>query len=326
VIYCSVFQDCALCGGAGYVPCVQCRDDSARSALEARRALAGKRRAALQELDDAMGRPLRKAESAHFVFVWEMDRYKIDKRVLSPHEALHAYVDRMERLFADFCGTLGTDASRFQDKCRIFVWSVLQDHREGALKFCGSDSEGGVKLMGLHPRYSVCGRKTDFPTDEHLHRNIVHATSHLLLGHERPIAWIGNMKGGWADEGLAHWFEDRVSGICDTYCFQEANMNVSFENGRYRLGIRKMVAKDEEPPIADVTQRNMDTLTVEMNAVVFSYVDFLLTLGGTKFDELFKLLKAKVPSGEAIGKTYGFGLLEMETRWKAWVLETYPTR
>jgi hypothetical protein len=60
--------------------------------------------------------------------------------------------------------------------------------------------------------------------------------------------------------------------------------------------------------------------------VVFSYVDYLLTLGGEKFNKLVKELKAKVPAGEAIRKIYGFGLLEMETQWKAWVLQTYPTR
>jgi hypothetical protein len=273
-----------------------------------------------------MGRPLRKAESGHFVFVWEMDKFKIDKRIVSPHEALHVYIARMERLFADYLATLGTDEKQFQDKCWVFVWYLPEDHKQGALRFCGSDSEGGVKLMGLHPRYSVCGWKKDFATDEQLHRNVVHSVTHLLLGHQNPITWIGNMKGGWADEGLAHWFEDRVSGICDNYCFQEANTNVDFEKGHYRFGIRKMVAKKDEPPIAEVTQKNVNTLTVPMNAVVFSYVDYLLTLGGEKFSKLVKELKAKVSTGEALKKVYGMSLIEMEAQWKAWVLRTYPTR
>jgi hypothetical protein len=326
VLYCSVIEGCPTCGGTGFVVCPLCRSEAARKALEDKRASIQKRKAALQEIDDGMGRPLRKAESAHFVFVWEMDKYKIDKRVVSAHEALHIYTARMEKLFADYLATLATDEKQFQDKCRVFVWWLPQDHQQAALKFCGSDSAGGVKLMGLHPRYSICGQKKDFTTDEQLHRNIVHAVTHLLLGHQSPIAWIGNMKGGWADEGLAHWFEDRVSGICDNYCFQEANTNVDFEKGHYRFGVRKMVAKNEEPPIADVTQHNVDTLTVPMNAVVFSYVDYLLTLGGEKFNKLVKELKAKVPASEAIRKIYGFGLLEMETQWKAWVLQTYPTR
>jgi len=326
VMYCSVIEGCPVCGGAGFVVCPQCKSETARRALEEKRALVQKRKAALQEIDDKMGRPLRKAETAHFVFTWEMDKFKIDKKLVSPHEAMHVYIARMEKLFADYLSILATDEKQFQDKCWVFVWYLPEDHKSGALKFCGSDSDGGVKLMGIHPRYSVCGWKKDFTSDEQLHRNIVHSVTHLLLGHQSPIAWIGIMRGGWADEGLAHWFEDRVSGICDNYCFQEANMNVDFEHGHYRLGVRKMVAKGEEPPIAGVTQQNVDTLTVPMNAVVFSYVDYLLTLGGEKFTKLVKELKAKVPAGEALKRVYGFGLLDMETQWRAWVLQTYPTR
>ena len=158
------------------------------------------------------------------------------------------------------------------------------------------------------------------------YRNVVHAVTHLLLSHQRPTAWIGNMKGGWADEGLAHWFEDRVSGICDNYCMQEDVPNPDFERGRYRYGVRKLVAKDAQPPMADVTARNVDTLTVEMNAVAFSYVDYLMTLGGEKLDALIKKLKARVATGDAVREIYGINLLDLEAQWKAWVFETYPTR
>src|SRR5258708_7588580 len=65
VIYCSVVEGCPVCGGTGYVVCPQCKSETARKALEERRALIQKRKVALQEIDDQMGRPLRKAESAH---------------------------------------------------------------------------------------------------------------------------------------------------------------------------------------------------------------------------------------------------------------------
>jgi hypothetical protein len=326
VIYCSVIEGCPVCGGTGSVPCRQCRNEAAIKALEERRDRVQKCKAALKVIDDKMGRPLRKAESAHFVFVWDMDKFKIDKRLVSPHEALHVYTARMERLFADYCATLSTEEKQFQDKCWIFVWYLPQDHQDGSLRFCSASSEGGVKLMGIHPRYSVCGQKKDFAGDEQLHRNIVHNVTHLLLGHQNPTTWIGNLKGGWADEGLAHWFEDRYWGICDNYCFQETNTNVDFEKGRFRLGVRRLVAKGDEPPMPEVMQHNVDTLTLPMNAVAFSYVDYLLTKGGPKFDALIKKLKAKIPAHDAVLAVYGVSLLELETQWKAWVLSTYPMR
>jgi hypothetical protein len=63
-----------------------------------------------------------------------------------------------------------------------------------------------------------------------------------------------------------------------------------------------------------------------MNAAAFSYVDYLLFRDGAKFKELVKLLKVKKPTREALQETYGVSPIEFEAQWKAWVLETYPTR
>lgn len=327
VLYCSVIAGCGECGGTGFVPCGACVNVEARKKLEDRRVGVLKSQGGLKTIDDTMGRPLRKAETAHFVLVWEMEGIKVEKRMVEPHEAMHLYCTRLESLFADYCRTLAIDDTQFREKTWVFVWFLPQDHHDGSQKFCETTpTKGGVKLMGLHSRYSILGNRNEFRTDEQLHRNIVHSVSHLLLSAQRPTAWIGNMKGGWLDEGLAHWFEDRVNGICDNYCMQEDNPNADFEKGRYRLGIRKLVARGDLPPIADVTAHNVDTLTVEMNAIVFSYVDYLVPLGAEKLDLLAKKLKNKIPSGEAVRDVYGMNLMELEERWKAWVLETYPTR
>ncbi len=326
VLYCSVVADCATCGGAGFLPCEECRNEDVRKALEERRARIQTRKAALKNIDDTMGHPLRKAETSHYVFVWEMDKVKVDKRWLGAHEALHLYAERMERFFADYCARLSVEEKDFSNKSWIFVWYLPEDHQQGALRFCSQTAKGGVKLMGPNPRYSVCGNKQNFQSDEQLYRNIVHCATHLLLSNQAPPAWIGNLKAGWADEGLAHWFEDRNWGICDTYCYQEANTNVDFKSGKFRLATRKMLTEGHAPPIAEVFQQNVDTLTLPMNAAAFSYVDYLLFKDSPKFKELVKKLKAKVPSREALQQVYGISPLELETQWKAWVLETYPTR
>jgi hypothetical protein len=324
VVYCSAFIDCPQCGGTGYIPCTECKNAPALAALDARRQKLQTRKIALKSIDDTMGRALRKAESAHFVLMWEMDHQKIDKKYLNAHECTHVYLKRLEQEFADYCARLEITDKEFADKSWVFVWYLPDDHRDGALKFCGQQAEGGVKLMGLHPRYSVCGNKQHFNDDDKLHRNIVHCVAHLLLSAQAPPAWIGNIKAGWADEGLAHWFEDRYFGICDNYCYQEANANNDFKSGKFRLAVRKMVASNEAPPIADVFQQNIDTLTLPMNAAVFSYVDFLLFKDGAKFNELVKKLKAKVPSRDALRDVFGMSPIEFETQWKAWVLATYP--
>jgi len=326
VMFCTVVADCPVCGGAGFVPCETCKQEAAMQALEKKRELVQQRRPILKPIDDRMGRTLRKVETDHFVFMWDMEKFKIEKRFVEPHEAMHIYVERMEKMYADYCARLGVTDKEFAKKCWIFVWWRDEDHQDGSVKFCEQAAKGGVKLMGPEARYSVCGNKQHFNNDEQLHRNIVHCVTHLLLAHMKPPQWIGNIKGGWADEGLAHWFEDRYWGICDNYCYQEQNSNIDFKAGKFRLAVRKMVNEGTAPPIAEVFNQNIDTLTLPMNAACFSYVDYLMFRDGTKFKDLVTKLKTKVSSRDALQQVYGMAPMDFEAQWKAWVLATYPTR
>jgi hypothetical protein len=322
--FCSVIADCPVCGGTGWILCPQCQPPEIAEALEKKKALVEKRRQTLKALDDKMKRPLRKGETEHFQLIWEMDKLKVDKKFITPHQGLHVYAHRLEQMYTDYRATLGCKDKDFAQKQRVMVWYLPSDHEAGANAFCGQTSRGGVRLMGLDPTYSVCGNKQNFQSDERLHRNIVHNVSHLLLSSQQPAAWIGNQKYGWLDEGLGHWWEDRYWNICDTYCFQEQNTNTDFKSGRYKLAVRKLVAANAEPPAAEVFQRTSDSLTLPEGAVAMSYVDFLIFKDPLKLLELAKKMKAKVVGRDALQQVYGMNLLEFESQWKAWVLGTYP--
>ncbi len=326
LLYCSVLVDCPACGGTGLVVCPDCKSESATTSLADRRAQLAARKLALKPFDDTMGRPLRKAESPHFVLVWEVDRLKVNKKHLLAHELLHVYLKRLERLFGDYCATLGVSDQEFESKFDVFVWQFPDDQLEGSQKFCGQGGQGPIKLMGRKPRFSVLGTKAYFQDDEHLHRNVVHSVTHLILSAQQPSEWIGNLKGGWADEGLAHWFEEKYWGICDNYCYQEQDANVDFKGGKFKLALRKMVSSDDTPPISEVLQHNTDTLTLPMHAASFGYVDYLIYRDSAKFNQLLKKLREHVISREALQQVYALSPLEMETQWKAWILSTYPTR
>lgn len=326
VLFCSVVADCTVCSGVGFVPCLDCVNEPVRTKIEEKKASIAVRKVALAYIDTTMKRPVRKAESEHFVLVWEMERLKVDKKWLESHELLHLYLKRLEALYTDYCARLQITDKEFREKFRVFVWQFPQDHADAGLRFCRQSAKGGVKLMGQTPSYSICGNKQFFQSDEKLHRNIVHATTHLILSAQDPVAWIGNLKAGWLDEGLAHFFEDRYWSICDTYCYQEADTNVDFKGGKFRLAVRKMVDEDKVPPIAEVFQQNVDTLTLPMHAVAFSYVECLLNKDAEKFNVLVKKLKAKVPTRDALKESYGLSVLDFEAQWKSWVVQTYPTR
>jgi len=326
VLYCSRIADCTVCGGIGFVVCKECKSDTAAAAIEKKKAQIAKIKTARQDLDDKMGRPLVKVETKHFVLVFEVERIKVDKKFLNLHEGMHLYANRLENLYVDYSARLQLVDKDFREKFKIFVWEFPKDHEAGSLAFCGQNAGGGVKLMGSNPAYSVCGNKRNFNDDDRLHRNLVHSVTHLLLSAQQFPAWMGNVKGGWCDEGLAHWFEDRYWGICDNYCYQESNSNVDFKGGKFRLAVRKLIETDKAPPAPLVFERTSDTLTLPEHAVAFSYVDYFLSRDGAKFRDLCAELKRKVPTRDALKKIYDFNPLEFEALWKAWVLQTYPTK
>jgi hypothetical protein len=180
--------------------------------------------------------------------------------------------------------------------------------------------------MGGTIAFSMCGSKQFVKDDPTLHRTLVHNVVHLLLSHQEPAQWVGNIKGGWVDEGVSHWFEERYFGLCDNYCYEEQNTNVDFKGGKWKPVVRKMVAAGEVAPAAEVMQLNTDGLKLAMHAQAFSYCDYLFALDGKKFHQLCRELRKKVTARDAFQKVYGINLLQFDEQWRAWVLATYPVR
>lgn len=326
VLYCSALMDCPVCAGTGFIVCTECKDAAMAAHLAERKASLAARRVALKPTEEKMGRKLRIGESPHFVLVWELDSLKINRKHVAAHELLHIYLKRLERLYDDYVTLFAITDAEFKDKSRVYVWGNLEDQMAGSVRFAGQGMQGGVKRMGDSPAYSVCGGKQYFQGDDMLHRNLVHCVTHLLLSAQKPAEWIGHLKSGWVDEGLAHWFEDKYWGMCDNYCFQEADTSADFKSGKFKLAMRKLASMDQEPPISEVFQQNSDTLTLPMHAAALSYVDFLLARDSKRFNELCVKLRSRVATRDALQATYGLAPLEMQTQWKAWVLSTYPTR
>lgn len=293
---------------------------------EARRAGVVAARERHAALDEAMGRSLRKAESAHFVVVWEMPGMKVGKKRFDEHAMLHLTLQRLEALYADYTQLFGVPDEAFAKKSRIFVWYLPDDHKRASQAFCDMYAPAGTKLMGPNPNYSVCGYSKLFKDDEQLHRNLVHCTTHLLFSHQYPSQWIGNLRGGWAEEGLAHLFEERGFGVCDTYCYQEQNTRYDFKGGKFKPALRKLVEEGEMPSLAGLMQRNTDQLEPAEHAVALAVVEYLVQRDAALFNQLGVKLRSRAESREVLQELYGLSILELEVALQAWVLETYPSR
>jgi len=326
VLFCSVVADCPECLGAGQVDCPKCENAASDARLEAKRALVSELRGPIERYDQEMGRPLRKAESEHFILVWEVDSLKVDKRRREGHELMHVYIDRLEHLYDEYCSVLSVEDAELRVKSKVFVWWLVDEQRQASLRFASQGSDRGMKLMGAESVYSVCANRQFFKDDELLHRNLVHSVTHLLLSHQNPSMWLGNIKGGWAEEGLAHWFEERFFGLCDNYCYEEQNTVLGFKGGKYKVALRKLLAAEEAPPVTSVLSLNTDQLSGPQHAVAFSLVDYLIGRDAEGFNELCKKLRSKLVARDALAEVYGMSPLELQEQWKAWVLATYPAR
>ena len=137
---------------------------------------------------------------------------------------------------------------------------------------------------------------------------------------------MGNKKKGWADAGLAHYFEDKYFNMCDNYCYQEQNTNVDFKGGKWRPAVRKMVMEDDLPGVGTVFSRNVDNLLLNEHAVAFSYVDFLLAKDAAKFNQLMIEFRKDRETREALSEIFGLTPISFEIEWKQWVKDTYPLR
>jgi hypothetical protein len=325
-LYCSVIDGCATCGGIGWQACAACDGGAQAADAQARRTFAAEARARLAALDTTMGRALRKAESAHFVLVWEMTGMKVGKKPHDEHAMLHLTLQRLEAVYADYTALLGVADEAFEKKSRVFVWYLPDDHKRASQAFCDMVAPAGTKLMGLDPNYSVCGNNRFFKDDEQLHRNLVHCTAHLLFSHQYPPQWIGNLKGGWAEEGLAHLFEERGLGICDNYCYQEQNTRFDFQDGRFKPALRKLVEEEAMPSLAGVLQRNTDQLEPAEHAVALAVVEYLIERDAKAFNELGVRLRSRVETRAALEELYGLSILELEVALQAWILANYPAR
>ena len=122
---------------------------------------------------------------------------------------------------------------------------------------------------------------------------------------------------------------DKYFGVCDNYCYQEVNASNIFgakRNRSWKPTLRKLVASDSAPPFTALFQQDTARLTPTQHAVSFSLVDHLMAEDPVKLNRLFVRHRSRTPTGDAIKEIYGRKVEELEARWKAWVLESYPSR
>lgn len=330
VEFCSEAAACRACHGALTVDCKICRNEPVERARaerieKARVWLAGRR-----ERVDAVtkGRGIVHVRSAHVDLAFSIRPLTVGRRKLSTHELAHLYVRRIEDLRRRFLETFGLGERDFSARLEIYMFADRRDHRLLAPRVAGGGGGGvGMKLMGASAVYCMYHERRSMPGDEELWRTVAHNVAHLLLGNMHPAVWIGNRGHGWVDAGVAHWFEDLLTGRCATFCYEEVGLSpgAGYRSGRWRVAVRKLAEARKLASFVEVSGRNTDQLSMPEHAQAFAYVDFLLTrCGGEKFAALVRRLKEKRPLREALPETCGLTVLGFDEAFRAWVRANYP--
>ena len=327
---CSVAAECKACGGALGVDCKQCQNTAVEEALRARQQLVHdwleQRR---KSVDAAIGHPVMHLETTHVDLAFGLRALTVGKTKVEPHALMHLYAQRIEALRDSFRTTLELTEEDLPGRLRVYMFHDNKDHgvigpRETGL---GSARSIGLKQRGPQFVYSMWQDPRSVAGDEALLRNIVHNVTHLLLSQMSTVMWIGNRKHGWVDEGLAHWFEDRVDGRCTNYCYEEVLTmpGAGWKNGVWRPPVRKLLEDGALPSFAQLATRNTDQLVFEEHAAAFAYVDFLLSSqGGARFRDLIRALKAGTETRDALQAIYKWNPLTIEEPFRAWIREHYP--
>ncbi len=329
--FCSVATECKACGGALAVDCKQCVNPSVESALAERQRLArewlDKRRKAV---DETVGnRTLLHLETPHVDLVFSIRPLMVGKEKLDTHTLMHLYGERLEAFRTLYQQTLELTDTEMPGRLRVYLFRDQHDHGIVGPRETGFGNAGavGLKQMGPEFVYSMWQEPRSVPDDEALHRNVVHHVTHLLNSEVLPVMFIGNKGHGWIDEGLAHWFEDKVTGRCLNYCFEEVLTQpmADWKGGRWRTPVRQLLDAGKLPTFASFASQNTDQLTFEGHAMAFAYVDFLIaTKGGAKMRDLLRGVKKGQPSRDVLQAVYGWNPLTIEAPFQQWVKDTYP--
>ncbi len=173
--------------------------------------------------------------------------------------------------------------------------------------------------------------------DTVLHVHVVFGLTHNLVdgykfyGHELPV---------WCKEGLAHCLARRVDPHSNNFTKVVEEQKELRSSWDWAPRVRARVRHRYYPSFAEMLAwRDYQALTFANHMILWSRVDFLLSLGEEGFGRFLGLMKERiVESGlptwdqvlarqeEALQEAWGMGPEELEEAWRAWVLRTYPRR
>ena len=159
-----------------------------------------------------------------------------------------------------------------------------------------------------------------------LHQAVVHQVTHCLLSNVFDGIWPGNVRGGWIDAGLPHYYEVTLFDGVRHYCYVESDTMRRFKFGQWEPTVRKAVDQDKAPTFLGIATKHTTELTPEEHMYAWSFVDYVLKKHPGRFGVLAREIKAKQPLKDALSTALKLSPFQFDTAWRAFVQAEYSLK
>jgi hypothetical protein len=270
----------------------------------------------------------------HFELAWAIQKVKVGNHVLDQHQAMHLYAQRLESAYQAYLDqfSISHNSDQGNRRHKVMVFELAKHAQKAQPKYCGMGGQGaseGTKLLGDTSVFVTWWNKTKNRDDEEFHEYMIHNVVHMFLASYYNCFWLAR-KNGWIDEGLSHYFTDRLFKKCRTHCYQEQDEAANWVTEPWRPEVRKRVVANKLPVFAEVIVKHGESLTADEHLCSWSWVQYLNdAFDHKKFIQLVHGLKAdngKTPLRDLLQSIYGVTPFQFIENWKKYVIDTYPPR
>lgn len=288
-------------------------------------------------------------------------------RKLDPWLRAHLTAYRMEKLYSETMTLFGVTDESFpqdpdkvligpkdsymgygpylgmRDKFLLLVTEKESTHRQYLKKFVGRDTKFPQRWHFTDAGsllFAVPTESDDFPLkhDTALHCALAFNVSQNLLDGFRHYSYDVPV---WIKEGFGHWNSRRIDGKWPSFDQNEGSVADMKRLDKWRPYAKSLLSKKGKwAPFPTVAGwRDFGAITFNDHVMVYSRMDYLMSLGPTRWQKFLRAVKGRVDdqwqpdqrdlvgaTREGLKQAYGLTFLNFDDRWRAWVKETYPSK
>lgn len=253
---------------------------------------------------------------------------------LDPHQRLHLYHLRAERIYAHFAALSGNDKPflGFPQRFELYLFQTYPQHHAYVDRFVGSAEDRGAIQWHFReePRIlalSTCADLTEAASgtsDAILGSHVIHNIAHVLVdgcdGYYRET-WA------WLEEGLGHYYERRETPRYNNFCWAEGAPPTEFYKPDWESTVLATLRRKKDDPFVQWCEKlRPGELTGIEHGLSWSLVRWLIEEEPLRFAKLLGTIDDTVnsyTSSQAIEATFGCSPTVLSQRWREHVLATY---